>query len=103
MISLLIKKRRTVPLPTSSSSSEDEYTTKRTDNYGPWVDVTLQDNVPYRIDFTSGDKTKGPQIPDNCTKPTDFLKLFFSDELIEKIVEKTNIYARNKIEKKIPS
>lgn len=97
------KKRRTMPLPTSSSSSEDEYTTERSDNYGPWLDVTLQDSVPYRINFTSGDKTEGPQIPDNCTKPTDFFKLFFSDELIEKIVEETNNYARNKIAKKILS
>ena len=74
---IVVNKKRTVPLPTSSSCSEDEYTTERRDNYGPWVDVTLQDNVSYRIDFTSGNKTEGPQIPDNCRKPTDFFKFFF--------------------------
>ena len=80
------KKRKTVPLPESSSSSEDS----DSDNYGPWQDVTIDDNIPKRFDFTSGTKTEGPQIPGNCTKPVDFFKLFFTAELVEKIVEETN-------------
>ncbi|TBU20600.1 transposase IS4 [Hamiltosporidium tvaerminnensis] len=91
------KRSRTLPLPSTSSSEEDVSETR--DNR-PWKDVTIEDNPPKRFDFISGVRNEGPQISVDCTKPLDFFKLFFTDELIEKIVTETNRYARNKITQK---
>ena len=46
----------------------------------------------------------GPTLPDNfdvnTTRPIDYFKLFFTDELIQHIVKCTNDYARIAINKK---
>ncbi|TBU06827.1 transposase IS4 [Hamiltosporidium magnivora] len=91
------KRSRTIPLPSTLSIEEDVSETR--DNR-PWKDVTIEDNPPKRFDFISSVRNEGPQIPVDCTKPLDFFKLFFTDELIEKIVTETNRYARNKITQK---
>ncbi|TBU02002.1 transposase IS4, partial [Hamiltosporidium tvaerminnensis] len=91
------KRSRTIPLPSTSSSEEDVSETR--DNR-PWKDVTIEDNPPKRFDFISCVTNEGPQIHVDCTKPLDFFKLFFTDELIEKIVTEINRYARNKITQK---
>lgn len=73
---IIINKRRTIPLFSLSNSDEQHAENEREDNYGPWEDIAIQDNVPHKIDFTSGDKIDGSKIPGNCKKPIDFLKLF---------------------------
>ncbi|XP_071054999.1 piggyBac transposable element-derived protein 4-like [Onthophagus taurus] len=97
---IVTKRQGTIPLPSSSSNSAEDENITQPGNFGPWQDVTCHDQVPDRILFTSGDKMVGPQIPDTCTKPIDFFKLFFTDELIIQIVEQTNNYARHKIAQK---
>ncbi|KAK1347372.1 hypothetical protein LUQ84_003136 [Hamiltosporidium tvaerminnensis] len=56
------KRRRIIPLPSTSSSEEDVSETR--DNR-PWKDVTIEDNPPKRFDFISGVRNEGPQIHDD--------------------------------------
>ena len=64
-------------------------------DHSSWVDVSKQDNYYPNIDFTTGSKVTGPQIPVFCSTPLQFFQLFFTDELIRKIVSETNKYAAN--------
>ncbi|XP_017778000.1 PREDICTED: piggyBac transposable element-derived protein 4-like [Nicrophorus vespilloides] len=65
-----------------------------------WRNLIIQDENTRNIDFTSGSRMPGPQISTNCAEPIDFFKLFFTDELINKLVEETNGYANEKIAEK---
>ena len=76
---IVTKRNRAIRLPSTSTRDEDIIPVAREDNYEPWVNVTPQDSVPHRINFTSDDKAEGPQIPVNCGKPIDFFKLFFCE------------------------
>ena len=64
-------------------------------DHSSWVNVSNQDNYYPNIDFTTGSKVTGPQIPSFCSTPLQFFQLFFTDELIRKIVSETNKYAAN--------
>ena len=52
------------------------------------------EEVPPSIQFISGEKPTGPLISSNIKEPVDFFKLFFTDELVQKIICGTNNYAK---------
>ena len=61
------------------------------DDDGEWRRLAEVDRGAVPIHFTA---TPGPiNIPENTTKPIDYFNLFFSDALIDKIVEETNRYS----------
>ncbi|XP_035723722.1 uncharacterized protein LOC118442349 [Vespa mandarinia] len=76
----------------NENSSINEFTTCR--------DVTHKDqkSPQSKINFSTGSKIVGPNVLIHCTESIDFFRLFFTDILLEKIVLKTNKYAKNKIE-----
>ena len=59
------------------------------------MDVLKQGNYCPIIDFTTGSKVTGPQIPVFCSTPLQFFQLFFTEKPIRKIVSETNKYAAN--------
>lgn len=65
-----------------------------------WRNVVNQDTEGVKIPFTTGTKPVGPQTGHHCQEPIDFFKLFFTDELMNNILEQTNKYGRAKIASK---
>jgi len=55
--------------------------------------------VPPDIPFTAGEKMNAT-LPDNATA-LDYLKLYFTDEIMDVIVEQTNKYAEQYIAKNV--
>lgn len=80
---------------TYSEDEDDEHVT--TDENTDWEDVTEDDDIPPRIQFNIFSKTPGPQVPTHIKEPLEFFELFFTDELINSIINMTNIYAKQKI------
>lgn len=48
--------------------------------------------------FKPGEKPAGPQVSSNVKESSDFFKLFFTDELVNKVIMETNNYAVTKLE-----
>ncbi|XP_046828679.1 piggyBac transposable element-derived protein 4-like isoform X2 [Vespa crabro] len=68
-----------------------------------WIELTSKDEENTTIPFSIGQERIGPQNCDNCIDPLDYFQLYFTNELIENIVVKTNNYARSKIAKRVLS
>lgn len=68
-----------------------------------WIDVTESEEIPHRQKFKSGVRPAGPHITSNITEPLHFFKLYFTDELINEIIDETNRYAKSKLKGKILS
>ncbi|XP_020297799.1 piggyBac transposable element-derived protein 4-like, partial [Pseudomyrmex gracilis] len=84
-----------------SSSNEDmniQENDSRSDN--EWTNVTNHDIIPQKIQFSSGSRTPGSQLQSTYKEPLDFFNSFFTEELIKKIVEETNRYANDTIQRK---
>lgn len=77
---------------------EDDATDNGTENAteisdsDEWVDIT--DAVPNFVEY-DGDPTIN--VPVTAETPTDFYKLFVTEEIIDKMVNETNKYAENYI------
>ncbi|XP_011135111.1 piggyBac transposable element-derived protein 4 isoform X2 [Harpegnathos saltator] len=101
---LAVSRRRDLRIIYSSDSEEEcsanaiSFLTQSDES--PWLDVTEEDNYNYNINFSTGGNNTGPHVPSNCTTPLHFFQLFFTDDLIKKIVIETNIYTANIIQHK---
>ena len=51
-----------------------------------------------RIKFIASEKPTGLQVSSNIEQSVDFLKIFFTNELINQIITETNNYAAKKLE-----
>ena len=56
--------------------------------------------VPPSVQFIPGQNPTASRIISNMKKPMDLFKLFFTDELVKKIICETNNYAKKKLEGK---
>ena len=65
-----------------------------------WVLCGDYDEVLPNVQFIPGQNPTTPRIVSNVQKPIDFFKLFFINELVKKIIRKTNKYAKRKVEGK---
>ncbi|CAD1475423.1 unnamed protein product, partial [Heterotrigona itama] len=83
------RQRRRINRISDTSESDNE-----TDQNSDWQNVTENDTYSSSIEFSTGDKVQGPQVPSNCITPLQFFSLFFTNELVSKIATETNLYAR---------
>lgn len=89
----------------SSSDEDDNFSNNQTANVIPdpliWNDVTHDDSYIYDYNFSIGQRNVEPRVPSSCTIPNEYFKLFFTEELIKKIVEETNAYAAKIISERV--
>ena len=80
--------------------SESDYSDNEVDSSDPreYINVSANDSEPSKIQFSVGQKVVGPIIPCDCETPLQLFKLFFTDELVTKIVVETNKYANDRLE-----
>ena len=74
--------------------SKSDYSDNEVDSSDPrkYINVSANDSEPSKIQFSVGQKVVGPIIPCDCETPLQLFKLFFTDELVTKIVvEPTNM------------
>lgn len=77
-------------------SSEDDSLPDDTSTTANWTDAKDQDSGPHLLDFHS-DGTSGPRNCENCETAMDYFRLFFTDDIIQDIVDEINRYADAKI------
>nr|XP_027198261.1 piggyBac transposable element-derived protein 4-like [Dermatophagoides pteronyssinus] len=65
-----------------------------------WSECDKNSKTPSIIKFDTGKKLPGPQVSAFVKQPIEFFKLFFTDELVMKIIADTNDYAAKKIDNK---
>lgn len=81
---------------TDRNSGGEKVDDDKTD-FGEWYDILDKDVKPTRnIPFEVGDKHIGLQTTETLSDAIDFFKLFFTDELIENIIEQTNKHFSDK-------
>ncbi|KAK2588065.1 hypothetical protein KPH14_004130 [Odynerus spinipes] len=97
-------KRRCRKFISDSSDDEEEYSKLYYNGLSDiWIDVTLKDDESTTIPFSIGQEKAGPRNCDNCIDPLDYFQLYFTNEFIQNIIDKTNNYARLKMSKRVLS
>ncbi|XP_053975370.1 piggyBac transposable element-derived protein 4-like [Hylaeus volcanicus] len=94
---VLKKQRRRV---VESDDNDNGSTSGEEDEDDAWYDVTENENISHRINFTVAPKTVGPQVSSNVVEPTHFFKLFFTEQLVDEIINETNNYAKTMLQSK---
>ncbi|KAK2578322.1 hypothetical protein KPH14_012623 [Odynerus spinipes] len=89
---ILPQRRRKIVIESESEESLEDL--------DEWRDVTEELDIPDRIHFSVSPKVIGPQIPTNIVQPIQYLKLFFTNELVNEIIKETNNYAENVLKNK---
>ncbi|XP_035230326.1 uncharacterized protein LOC118202280, partial [Stegodyphus dumicola] len=79
----ILPKRRRMVVTESESEELPE-------DLDEWREVTEELDIPDRIHFSVSPKVTGPQIPTNIVQPTQYLKLVFTNELVNEIIKETN-------------
>ena len=85
---IILPKRRRMRVIESESEDSPE-------DLDEWRDVTEELDIPDRIHFSVSPKVIGPQVPTNIVQAIQYFKLFFTNELVNEIIKKTNNYAEN--------
>ncbi|XP_033326115.2 piggyBac transposable element-derived protein 4 [Megalopta genalis] len=92
-----VKRRK---IRTIDSESETESEDAEDASSSEWVLCREYEEVPPSVQFIPGQNLTASRIASDIKEPIDFFKLFFTDELVEKIIRETNNYAKKKLEGK---
>lgn len=63
-----------------------------------WTLCDESTEIPRRLNFIPGERPAELQISSSVVEPLDFVKLFFTDELVDQVVADTNRCAVSKLE-----
>lgn len=91
---------RTRKIRVIDSESESDSDAPQTSDKSEWTACDESTEVPPRIKFIPGERSAGPQLPSDVREPLHFFKMFFTEELIDRIIIDTNNYAAKKLEGK---
>ncbi|CAK9809611.1 PiggyBac transposable element-derived protein 4 [Anthophora plagiata] len=92
-----VRRRKIRRIDSECDSDSDTAEDPQSDS-SEWITCTESEEIPSRIPFIAGDTPAGPHVLPEIKEPLDFFKLFFTNELMNEIVNETNNYARKKLE-----
>lgn len=86
--------------PSNDSESESDSDAPQTSDKSEWTASHESKEIPPRIKFIPDERSAGPQVSSEVREPLNFFYMFFTEELVDRIIIDTNNYAAKKLEGK---